>query len=315
MKTFKGFIAERTIGPTTPIAWQKSLSKALFDVGVELNTLWLPMAPSIFKRIGIENFRATAFHVTDNSKFKGIEKMQGQKRSLSAAFTIPAVNLEQGIQTKGGTIVELDANVLSSWKYDVMSTPDKSGRRWIQMKQLHYGNNDIDKILRDAQKMVHEILIKHFPKDPDRDWKIENTLKGAMPATTMRWWMQLRMKLMYPDNPATKTADPVLKKKLSLVIKDYLDGMEKVMRSNVKQLKEIFTSYLNIRKMKSIRQWDEQIVNDIKIKKVHFVGWGSRTDMEEFAKEVGKKYDTKIWDSSSDLQSYISGIAAKETGQ
>jgi len=30
---------------------------------------------------------------------------------------------------------------------------------------------------------------------------------------------------------------------------------------------------------------------------------------------VGKKYDTKIWDSSSDLQSYISGIAAKETGQ
>ena len=302
MKTFKGFIAEAR--SSSPIAWQRSLSKNLWDVksfGEGVGSLWMPMAPSILKRIGIENYRATVFHVTDKSGLRGIEKIQGMKKSISAAFTLPADTLEKGIQTRGGTIVELDANILTSWKWDVMSVPDKSGRRWVQLETLHYGNHDITKILGDAEKMVQGILKKYYPENPhDKDWNIDDALKGPRPQT-MRWWSELRIELKD-------------KKTLSLVIKDYIDGMEKVMKSNVKQLKEIFTSYLNIRKLKSIRQWDEQIANDIKLKKVHFVGWGSRTDMEEFAKEVGKKYDTKIWNSSSDLQSYISGIAAKETG-
>ena len=303
MKTFKGFIAEAR--SSSPIAWQRSLSKNLWDVKSfddDVGSLWMPMAPSILKRIGIGNYRATVFHVTDKSGLRGIEKIQGMKRSISAAFTLPVDALEKGIQTRGGTIVELDANILTSWKWDVMSVPDKSGRRWVQLDTLHYGNHDITKILGGAEKMVQGILKKYYPEDPERNWTIDNALK-APHAQTMRWWSELRIELKD-------------KKTLNLVIKDYIDGMEKVMKSNVKQLKEIFTSYLNIRKLKSIRQWDEQIANDIKLKKVHLAreGWGSRTDMEEFAKEVGKKYDTKIWDRSSDLQSYISGIAAKETG-
>ena len=300
MKTFKGYITEAR--SSAPIAWQRSLSKNLWDVKYnDVGSLWMPMAPSILKRIGIGSYRATVFHVTDKSGFRGIEKLQGKKRSISAAFTLSADTLEKGIQTQGGTIIELDANILSSWKWDVMSTPDKSGRRWVQLNTLHYGDHDITKILGDTEKMVQGILKKYYPKNPDKDWNIDDALKGPRPQT-MRWWSELRVELTD-------------KKTLSLVIKDYIDGMEKVMKSNVKQLTEITTSYLKSRRTN--QQWDEQIVNDIKIKKVHFVeyskAWKGGATMEEFAKEVGENHDVQIWPSSTGLEYHIYDTATKET--
>ncbi len=72
--------------------------------------------------------------------------------------------------------------------------------------------------------------------------------------------------------------------------------------------------------MKSRRtnqQWDEQIVNDIKIKKVHFVkyskAWDAGSTMEEYAKEVGENHDVKIWPSSTGLEYHIYDTATKET--
>ena len=304
MKTFKGYITEAR--SSAPIAWQRSLSKNLWDVKSfddDVGSLWMPMAPSILKRIGIENYRATVFHVTDKSGFKGIERMQGKKRSISAAFTLSADTLGKGIQTQGGTIIELDANILSSWKWDVMSTPDKSGRRWVQLDTLHYGNHDITKILGDAEKMVQGILKKYYPEDPERNWTIDNALK-APHAQTMRWWSELRVEITD-------------RKTISLVIKDYIDGMEKVMKSNVKLLTEIIISYMKSRRTN--QQWDEQIVNDIKIKKVHFVehssAWKGGSTMEEFAKEVGENHDVKIWPSPTGLEYHIYDTATKETGQ
>ena len=315
MKTFKGYITEAR--SSAPIAWQRSLSKNLWDVKSfdnDVGSLWMPMAPSILKRIGIGNYRATVFHVTDKSGFRGIEKLQGKKRSISAAFTLSADTLEKGIQTQGGTIVELDANILSSWKWDVMSTPDKSGRRWVQLNTLHYGDYDITKILGDTEKMVQGILKKYYPKNPDKDWNIDDALKGPR-AQTMRWWSELRVELKD-------------KKTLSLVIKDYIDGMEKVMKSNVKQFKEIFQGYLSTRFTDN--EWDEQIVNKIKIKKVHLVfspAW-YRPDMsgdpdeddykgyEDFIEELkADGIKGKYYKDPFDLEKYISNVATLETGR
>ena len=59
--------------------WAGSLSDKLFDVGIGLSGLWLPMSTPIFRRIGLDDFRTTCFHVTDTEGYEGIKKMQGQK--------------------------------------------------------------------------------------------------------------------------------------------------------------------------------------------------------------------------------------------
>ena len=104
MKTFKSYINEQ-------VRWSGSLSDKLFDIGIGLSGLWLPMSSIIFKRIGLEENRATVFHVTDAEGYGGIKKMQGRKQSISAFFEMQNRYFSKGIQTTGGVIVELDANV------------------------------------------------------------------------------------------------------------------------------------------------------------------------------------------------------------
>ena len=127
--------------------WAGSLSDKLFDIGIGLTGLWLPMSTPIFKRIGLDDFRTTVFHVTDVAGYEGIKKMQGQKKSISAFFDMQNKYMSRGIQTQGGVILELDANILSAWREDVMSSPDKTGRRWIQLSYfggMYRVQDDID---------------------------------------------------------------------------------------------------------------------------------------------------------------------------
>ena len=58
--------------------WTGSLSDKLFDVGIGLSGLWLPMSTPIFRRIGLDDFRTTCFHVTDVEGYENLKKIQGQ---------------------------------------------------------------------------------------------------------------------------------------------------------------------------------------------------------------------------------------------
>ena len=51
-------------------------------------------------------------------------------------------------------------------------------------------------------------------------------------------------------------------KKLSLVIKDYFDGIEKIIKKNKEVMSSIFYGYVRS-KRQTDNAWDEQIVNNI----------------------------------------------------
>ena len=320
MKTFKSFLVE------VP-GWSGSLSEKLFDIGFHqgferggnLIGFWLPISSSIFKRIGIEEVRATVFHVTDKEHYPTLKKLQGKKQSISAFFGMKAEYFEQGVQTKGGVIAELDANILSAWKGDVMSSPDKGGRRWVKL--AHFKgvdrDQDIQKVLVGVEKLIGKLLLKYHSSTymENHDGKLD-------PVNYPGHWQALGQILGDKRSPTRDT------KKLSLLIKDYIDGMEKVMKSNVKQFKEIFQGYLSTRFTDN--EWDEQIVNKIKIKKVHLVfsdAW-YRPDMsgdpdeddykgyEDFIEELkADGIKGKYYKDPFDLEKYISNVATLEPGR
>ena len=320
MKTFKSFLAEAP-------GWSGSLSEKLFDVGFHqgferggnLIGFWLPISPSIFKRIGIEEVRATVFHVTDKEHYPTLKKLQGKKQSISAFFGMKAEYFEQGVKTQGGVIAELDANILSAWKGDVMSSPDKSGRRWVKL--AHFKgvdrDQDIKKVLVGVEKLIGKLLLKYHSST-----YIENHDGKLDPVNYPGHWQALGQILGDKRSPTRDT------KKLSLLIKDYIDGMEKVMKSNVKQFKEIFQGYLSTRFTDN--EWDEQIVNKIKIKKVHLVSsdaWYRQSDSGDPDEDDYKGYEDfieelkadgikgKYYDDPFDLEKYISNVATLETGR
>jgi hypothetical protein len=110
---------------------------------------------------------------------------------------------------------------------------------------------------------------------------------------------------------------PAGAKKISLVIKDYFDGVEKVIKKNKKVFETIFYGYA-----KSNRQtdnaWDEQIVNNIKIKKVHILS--DEVDLDHlhdmYPKGLVHEFpDVKFWDYSSELEIYTREGVKKEIGK
>ena len=247
MKSFKGYLKEAP-------AWTESLSDMLFDLPrAGLVDVKIPLSPSIFKRIWPEPVRSRVFHLTDFVGVGKLKKMQGGKRSISAFYNINSQSIQDGIQTDGGYVVEMDADVLAASPDDIGSQPDKTGRRWLVWDTLTKtmgGTSKLRGMVKDIEKMMWGIIKTHA-KYPELGWTINKA------------WIELKTERIND------------KKVMGLIIRDYLDGIEKIMKNYSKPLKSIFTDYAFDKELVpdpdsgDFALWDEIVVNNFKIKKIH----------------------------------------------
>ena len=296
MKSFKQYIKE---------ARGTSLSDLLFLPRIsEYNQLMIPISSSMFKRIWPDTLRATVFHTTDGDGIKSIAKLQGKKKSISAFFEMQSRYMEIGVATQGGvhSVLEMDADVLLSAKGDVMSHLDRSGRRWTSISDLEETSRFINfsKVLIDIEKMFSPLVAKYLARGEFQDY-----------ATVFQLWHMAKRK--------------VDSKTMRLIIKDYMDGMESVIKKNIKTFSDVMLSYA--KKRSTDYSWDEQVVNNIKVKTAHFFKLPIpiaqpvqrmlyQTDQEElieFAESKG--WSIKIWDAAIELEAYTRAVAKKELGK
>ena len=216
--------------------------------------------------------------------------------------------LKTGVQTKGGVVVELDANVLLSGSEDIMSAPDKSGRRWVDFSfienlagQRYAGGPSMEKVKLDLEKLIIQLLTTYTPG------KLGRISKHKL----MIDWQNLGIKLTTVND----------KMAMRDVIRDYIDGVEKILKKHKDLFKELFYSYM--KKRTTDEPWDEQIVNNIKIKKVHLLKeagvWTNPTvdvSFYQFSDEVRDKYrlEVKRWMNPQSLETYIREVARTGTG-
>ena len=102
------------------------------------------------------------------------------------------------------------------------------------------------------------------------------------------------------------------------LIKEYIDGMEEVIKKNIDTFSSAMLSYAKKRETET--SWDEQVVNNFKVKTAHFFklklldGENSLTpeqdELMEFAKSKGWK--VKMWDAPIELEIYTREVAKKE---
>ena len=292
MKTFKGYLTEFA---------QLSTSDYVFGTATyNSSDLKIPISGPMFKRIWPDTIRATVFHVLGAEDIYELKKLEGGKKSISAFFSMMSRYMEGGIATEGGIVAEMEADVLISAKDDIMSMVDKTGRRWVEMSWFvnaqSYGTGPkFGKVEKELNTLIANLVVKHLPKDVTQG-EHEYELWGAM------------KRHLHGDG-----------KKLRLVIKDYFDGVEKVIKKNKEVMSGIFYGYAKSKRMTD-NAWDEQIVNNIQIKKVHII---SEKDDQEDAEwrrdEINEilpiSVPIKIWDYSSELEIYTRAVVAKEKGK
>ena len=302
MKSFKGYLKE------DPPAWQRSASEKIFEFQ-QIQYMQIPLTSSTMEWIfQVQLPRATVFHVTSGIGFEKLKKLQNRKKSISAFFNMDADTMEHGIQGGGGLVVEMDANIIMSSKGDLMSMPDKTGRRWVELMNI-----DKKKTMhKELEQMLIDIAIKHDPKTKELI-KIEPDIGlGA-------WW---HLRENFKDN----------KKVMSLIIADYIDGVNAILKKHKKDIQGAVHGYYVRRGTVAVKhpsgrmvggdselsEWnvyDEQVVDKIKIIKVHT--FNSRQFELDWVKDsviprLGKIPHTHWVNGSRDLSNYVTKIAQTE---
>ena len=296
MKSFKQYLNE---------ARGTSLSDLLFLPRIsEYNQLMIPISSSMFKRIWPDTLRATVFHTTDGDGIKSIAKLQGQKKQISAFFEMQSRYMEIGVATQGGVhaVLEMDADVLLSASGDVMSHIDRTGRRWTSIRDLEETSRFVNfsKVLVDLEKMFAPLVAKYLARGEFQDY-----------ATVFQLWHMAKRK--------------VDSKTMRLIIKDYMDGMESVIKKNIKTFSDVMLSYA--KKRSTDYSWDEQVVNNIKVKTAHFFKLPLKIAQPEYDHSLypeqeeliafaeSKGWSIKMWDAAIELEAYTRTVAKKELGK
>ena len=253
----------------------------------------IPISGPMLKRIWPNSIRATVFHATDLKGLHKLVRMEGSRKTISAFFSMMGKYMGTGVATGGGIVVEMVADVLVSAKDDIMSKVDKTGRRWVTLDYFasaarsNYGS--IDMVEKDIRKLKKDLVEKYV----DRNY-----------GDFLEAWREMRSHLKYDG------------KKVAAVIKDYFDGVENVLKKHQKVMSSVMYGYARS-KRQTDNAWDEQIVNNFTIKKIHVLEVKGYEDADyvyhDEIKDIGKPI--KKWDSDVDLEMYTRQVVAKEAGK
>ena len=292
MKSFKGYLTEFAM---------QSTSDYVFNAGSSSSGLMIPISGPMMKRIWPDTIRTTVFHTTDLNGLEKLKRLEGKKKSISAFFSMMSRYMETGVATSKGVhvVVEMDADVLVSAKDDIWSQVDKQGRRWVELQWFENANvtgPKFGQVEKDFNTLIKGLVKKHLPKEKGNEFEIWSDMKRHLKAGREGGGSRLR-----------------------LVIKDYFDGVEKVFKKNKEVMGNIIYGYTKSKRMTD-NAWDEQIVNNIKIKTVHVIKphptedvWGEK-EIKQHITDV-HKWPIKAWDASIDLEIYTRAVVAKEIGR
>ena len=253
----------------------------------------IPMSGPMLKRIWPDTIRATVFHVLSAEDIYELKKLEGGKKTISAFFSMMSRYMEKGIAGGGGVVAELEADILVSAKDDIMSKVDKKGRRWVALDWFANAVRTGPKfgmVEKEFSKLKENLVRKYVDRDQIGDWR--------------EVWKEMKHYLKGDG------------KKLSLVIKNYFDGVEKILKKNKEVLGNIFYGYAKSKRMTD-NAWDEQIVNNIKVKTIHIwpdkPGIWSQTE-DKIKQQITdiKKWSIKSWDASIELEAYTREVVTKE---
>ena len=332
-----------------PIAHQQSLSKIIFNPagygtdmsatskrrggpGSVANSMWMPITGSIFKRVYPKQVRTTTFHVTNFKYFDQLYAIQNSRRSISTFANMDRRSIYQGIQSGSGLVIEVEGNVLAAAKEDVMSIPELSGRRMMAFNFFRgpWGEKDVMKMQKGLEKLLKTLVNRYYtafgddygnmvPSPRDDDFTKWRHIRAAYDQVRISKKPRLRVR-------QAKSKDEFLKSKeesqvdrrtagrtMQKIVKEYMDGVEKVFSQNAKQVQDTLTRY--IERKKTDEQWDEIVVDDFNIKKVYIIEDSDELmpgNAEEFANEISMTKLPVARVYSHDMEEYARKVAQGE---
>lgn len=250
MKRFINYLEEAP-------AWTKSASEHIFFADIHV-----PLSAKMLKRaLNTKLPRATVFHVTNAQYLDDIIKMQGKRKSLSAATQMHPTVVAGGINVGGGMVFELEADVMVSAPNDIMSRPDKTGRRWLEWYMLSTRGAPNGAVIKEAaEKFGQKEILKLIKK--------YGGPKGVQPHQAADAWSKMDPRNSSSLKITKDMSYAEIKMLLRDMIKDYIDAMERMLTKFAPDLAKLFFAHAQNATKDVNEGWDEVVVNNYRIKSI-----------------------------------------------
>ena len=113
------------------------------------------------------NENTLAFHVTDTDLIGTLYDLQNSSKSLSVTTKVKDVyagmEMLEGVETSGGVLVEVRGDIIFEGEFDIFSSPDSQGRRWIDINQFarRLANDNKAYLLQNWDLIYRKTIMDH----------------------------------------------------------------------------------------------------------------------------------------------------------
>ena len=251
MKRFSQYLIEQEP------AWTKKTTEYIFSQDMKI-----PVSSTIFKRILGDLPRDTVQHLMDATKMKNFFKLIGKKKSLSAFTEMNPSALVGGVQTRGGVVADIEADILIEYPDDIFSTPDSNGRRWVYLASALDSKNE-DK----ARIMVSQLRLDILGKYAGVDTSFYDAQSEINEIKDM--WKNAPTKVFsFLVKSGVEDAQKEANKIKGKMVGEYIDGLEAIMKKFAKDVESNLRDF-GYGKDNNPESWDELVVNNFKVKHIY----------------------------------------------
>ena len=227
--------------------------------------------------------KVSSFHVSDLARYKGLKKVVGKKKSISTFSHVgkgSGLDQAKGIQTMGGLAFHIEGFLLGrSWD-DIMSTPDKTGRRWVNIEKVvgedseyaFRGELEKKKLTRRDYNKRLEKATKHLQNDERSYIEVQKDVKKITNQVDNKFikdWMDVQNKFLIKNKKAVfdnmtkgglkdsyfKTWNEILVYDVKIKSAFVLSRVEKLMSDNDKKELKSFAGEITYGSPANYRKW------------------------------------------------------------
>ena len=196
--------------------------------------------------------------------------------------------MRTGVASGSGIVVEVEANALAASAKDLVSLPTRDGRRLISYRFFH------DEFKKEKVKGMDRSM-SVFLQSMIRKYALPSRVKKPRSSP---YFTDFEVFKSIRNDYENKKYDEMMKdaktagKRMQMLIKDYLNGIERILKKHAKGVQEALTGYL--KRKTTNRNWDEVVVDDVNITRIFIVSDHEETkifkkdqlDHEEYKKNL-----------------------------
>ena len=300
MKSFKQYLTEGSDTPVNEIIFESDDADVL-----------IPLSQTIWERLTGEKKDKYAVHITDLEGLYSLKRISGSKKGIpsmtdtSDKVIDSFVQTQWGVLTEGGFWVVLKGKPVVELGMDYGTWRDTQGRRWVDItfKMDRFGDLQHNMItgFRDLREKIYADVIEAQDDNPE----LQKKMGSFDPEDPDRW----RSDNVWNFNHIGGANNAGTPKEKALAIKMFIDGAEKLVKENLRDIQIMITTPSS---MRYHADWDEIIMTKFKIDRIVIEKRQIDRMVDTDVNKIARKYRAAVFVADGSNNDAIVSVIKKQ---